>query len=276
MSQTPTPRDVRQMVRESRRLVRDVSDCHRETSDVRDDYIKHLEARCELQEKALKESKKLVDLYEKQRGEREQTQILLLHYEKTINDLCKDIETQNEHLAKHRRILLRARHLEVHVEHRSLDHPPIPDAKLPELDWNDHWYFKNMQWGGVTEEEAEKVWEVAKWHYDNAVHTEDYRIPDVQAFVEGRPIPHPKKIRRNHYWNADWLSIIPRHPRFCTPSPEPEAPTLVPDARGKEPAPTPDQDATPEDESSDDDEEYWLESQRQQQGDGSGPSSARG
>jgi hypothetical protein len=29
----------------------------------------------------------------------------------------------------------------VHVEHLSLGHPPIPDAKLSELSIEDHWYF---------------------------------------------------------------------------------------------------------------------------------------
>lgn len=253
MSQTPTPRDVRQMVRESRRLVKDVSDSQKETSDTRDEYIKHLEARCELQKQALDESKKLVNIYETRGGEREHAyKALIEHQEKQISHLNKTVEIQSGFLAMHGRILLRARHIEVHVEHRSLGHPPIPDAKVPELLWDDHWYFKNMQWG-VSEEEAEKVWELSKWHYDNAVHTEDYRIPDVQAFVDDRPIPHPKKFRRSHYWNSDWLSVIPRHPRFRTPSPVSD---VIYD-------------------NSDDDDEYWLESREQNRGDGSGPSSAR-
>ena len=98
----------------------------------------------------------------------------------------------------HGKILLRARHLEVHAEHLILGHPPIPHAKLPELLWDDHWYFKNMQWV-VTEEEAKKVWELFEKHYENALRSEDYRIPSVQAFVNGMPIPHPQKISRNYY-----------------------------------------------------------------------------
>ena len=50
-----TPCEIRQMVRESRRLVEDVCDTHKETGDVKDAHIKRLEARWELQEHALKE-----------------------------------------------------------------------------------------------------------------------------------------------------------------------------------------------------------------------------
>ena len=53
----------------------------------------------------------------------------------------RDIAIQNGIIAKHDNILLRARHIEAHVEHLSLGHPPIPDAKLSELSIEDHWYF---------------------------------------------------------------------------------------------------------------------------------------
>ena len=59
-----TPRKMRQMMRESIRLVEDVCDAHKGPNDTRDDYIKSLEARCELQEQALKESKNLINFYE--------------------------------------------------------------------------------------------------------------------------------------------------------------------------------------------------------------------
>ena len=76
------------MVRESRRLVQEVCDSHKETSDVRDEYIKSLEARCELQKHALDESKKLIDVYEKRGGEREQAyKALIKNQEKTIDDM---------------------------------------------------------------------------------------------------------------------------------------------------------------------------------------------
>jgi hypothetical protein len=40
----------------------------------------------------------------------------------------------------HDKILLRTRHLEVHVEHRSLYHPPVLDVTLPDLTFEEWCY----------------------------------------------------------------------------------------------------------------------------------------
>jgi hypothetical protein len=39
-------------------------------------------------------------------------------------------------LKMHEKILLRARHLEVHAEYLSLGYPPVPDATLPGLSFD--------------------------------------------------------------------------------------------------------------------------------------------
>ena len=195
-------------------------------------------------------------------GEREQAHRALIdHHAKTINDLCKTVEIHKGYLDMHSRILLRARHIEVHVEHLSLGRAPILDAEIPELLWDDHWYFKNRQWG-ATEEEAKKVWELSEMHYEDALRSEDYRIPSVHAFISGRPIPHPTKVGRKYYYNRDWLTRIPEHPRFRSRSRSP------PPSRGKEPV----TDEIPE--FSYESDEYWIESAQNNPDDIIGPSSA--
>ena len=145
MSQTPTPRDVRRMARDTRRLVQDVSDCQRETSDVRDGYIEHLEARCELQEKALKESKKLVELYATKGDDREQAyKDLIVHQKKTIADLSFKATVRLNMLEMQEKILVRAFHLELRAEYRSLDFPRTPNEYLPPLTFRQWCHWSNI------------------------------------------------------------------------------------------------------------------------------------
>ncbi len=59
----------------------------------------------------------------------------------TNKHIMKALKTSNIFLANQlkiqERILLRTRHLEVHAEHMSLGNPPVPDATLPDLSFED-------------------------------------------------------------------------------------------------------------------------------------------
>jgi uncharacterized coiled-coil protein SlyX len=105
---------------------------------VKDAHIKHLEARCELQKHALDESSKLIDMYEKRGSEREKAfKALVKNQEKMIDDLNKTVAIQENVIEQHDRILLRAYHLDLRAEFLSLGYPPLPDASLPILPYND-------------------------------------------------------------------------------------------------------------------------------------------
>jgi hypothetical protein len=88
------------------------------------------------------------------------------------------------------KILLRARHLEVHVEHRSLGNPPIQDATLPDLTWEEWCYFLNMKWCRDYEQ-AGDVYDIENYHCERAAFEGDYRIPSVHAFINGVHVPYP-------------------------------------------------------------------------------------
>jgi len=282
MSQTP--REVRQMVRDSRRLVNDVSHCHQETNDVKDDYIKHLEARCELQEKALKESQKLVELYATKGDDREQAyKDLIEHQKKTIADLSFKATVRLNMLEMQEKILVRAFHLELRAEYRSLDFPPTPNEYLPPLTFRQWCHWSNIYGWCTNEDDQEKIVALQKKYFDHAESTGDFRIPSVRALFNNVPVPHPPGIeyrsRPECYKNPN---IEFRHLAHLPVDTLPDSPLREdywhrsrsrspPPSRGKEPASAPDADATVAVESSED-EEYWLESR----GDGSGPSSARG
>ena len=139
------PRDVRQMVRDSRRLVENVFDCHKETIDAKDEYISSLEARCKLQDKALKETKKLVELYATKGDDREQAyKDLIEHQKKTIADLSFKATVRLNMLEMQEKILVRAFHLELRAEYRSLDFPPTPNEYLPPLTFRQGCHWSNI------------------------------------------------------------------------------------------------------------------------------------
>ena len=252
-----TPRDIRYMTRMSRHLVEDVCDAHKSTIDVKNDYIKHLEARCELQEKALKQFAELKHMLEKQASD-----------SNTLNRMQIDlIKTQDK-------ILLRAYHLELHAEYRSLGYPPVPNARLPDLLFNDWHYFRNMEFC-TDNEEIKKVEELKNFYFDRAVDTGDFRIPSVHALINDLPVPHPPGPVTNtrptcfkeipHHLSHFPVTDLPSSPQFGNFWSRHEA-----RGRGKRAAtPCPYEGVTTEDESID---EFWIESARQQ-GDGSGPSS---
>jgi hypothetical protein len=189
-----TPREVRQMVRESRRLVQDVCDAHKGPTDVRDEYIKTLEARCELQEKALDESVKLVNLYKRKACEQEEW-----------------IEEQNKIQKIQENILLRARHLEVHVEHRSLRHPPLPDATLPRLTETEWRYFSDMKWCLKDFDARREVSELENYYYELAALEGDYRIPSIDAFLHDKVIPSTRANPVDFHYTDRWLLSCPKY-----------------------------------------------------------------
>jgi len=189
-----TPREVRQLVRESRRLVQDVCDAHKGTNDVKDEYIKTLEARCELQKQALKESKKFFDMYEK-----------------NACDQKEWIDEQNKIMKIQENILLCARHLEVHVEHRNLKHPPLPDATLPRLTETEWQYFSEMKWCLKDFNVRREVYDLENHFYELAALEGDYRIPSIDAFLHDKVIPDARATPNDFHYTDRWLLSCPKY-----------------------------------------------------------------
>jgi hypothetical protein len=186
-----------------------------------------------------------------------------------VIEQLKKMNNANEKKMKiQEKILLRARHLEVHVEHRSLGHPPLPDATLPELTFQEWCYFYNMRWCLNDYKAAFDIYDIENVYYERSALEGDYRIPSVDAFIRGETIPHPRLIHPpDFHYNDRFLLKVPK---FYPPSPYPESHRR---SRSRSPV-RGEKGADAAVESSEDDDEYWIESARSQ-GDGSGPSSAR-
>ncbi len=206
-----TPREVRQMKRDSRRLVQDVCDAHKGHVDVRDEYIKTLEARCELQKQALDESVKLVNIYKRKAREQEET-----------------IDEQNKIMKIQENILLRARHLEVHVEHRSLRPPPLPNATLPRLTETEWRYFSEMKWCLKDFDARREISDLENHFYDLAALEGSYRIPSIDAFPYDKVIPDARATPNDFHYTDRWLLNCPK---YYPPSDETEDEFWIESAR---------------------------------------------
>jgi hypothetical protein len=197
----------------------------RRFADEQNAHIRRLEARCESLEAALQNCIKLNDAMQ----ERTETlkEMVKLNDE-TVEDLSLKATVRGNQLQLQEKILLRARHLEVHCEHLSLWHPAVPDATLPHLSFEEWCYWKNMEWC-TDEKEAEKVWELEGFHFDHAVHTEDYRIPSVHALINGIEIPRPDPPHARVDPEPRFLSHVP----IC----DPPSPRFKPQGRDRSRSP---------------------------------------
>ena len=160
----------------------------------------------------------------------------VIEQEKKIKKLEKTLKTQEN-------ILLRARHLEVHVEHASLGHPALPDATLPELSFQDWCYFYNMKWCVNGEyKEVREVMDLENHFHDRSVLEGDYRSPSVDAFIRGETIKSqpPREYKPELFYGDRFFLKVPEIPRSRSRSP----------VRSEEGA-----DAAVESS-----EEYWIES----------------
>jgi len=106
------------------------------------------------------------------------------------------------------KILLRAYHLELPAEYLSLGYPPVPDASLPELHFNDWHYFRNMSWC-TDEKEKKKAENIANYYFDDAVEVEDFKISSVHALINGLSVPHPPGPVTTT--RPSCFDVIPRH-----------------------------------------------------------------
>ena len=143
-----------------RGLLRDSAENKKMVNDIFDDV-----AKTDLLEKMKKQTEDLINVNNKY-----QELVKNLHNEiKNRDDVIKELRAKatirGNMLKAQEKILLRARHIEVHVEHRSLYHPPIPDAALPELTFGEWAYFNNMDWCS-DEKEKEEVKRLENFHFE--------------------------------------------------------------------------------------------------------------
>jgi hypothetical protein len=138
-----------------------------------------------------------------------------LEQEKKIKNLEKTLKMQEN-------VLLRARHLEVHVEHASLGHPALPDATLPELSFQEWCYFYNMQWCVNGEyKEAREVMDLENIFHERSMLEGDYRPPSVDAFIRGETIKSqpPRVYRPELFYDDRFFLKVPELPRSRSRSP---------------------------------------------------------
>jgi hypothetical protein len=181
-----------------RGLVRDSAESKKMVNDVFDDVSK-------------------TDLLEKMKKQMEDLTNVNNMYQDLVKNLQNEIKNRDDAIQEWRakatirgnmlktqeKILLRARHIEVHAEHLSLNHPPIPDAALPNLSFEDWCYWKNMQWC-TDNEEAENIKNLENFYFVDALNMMDFRIPSVHALINGVPVPHLNPPFKN-------TGFIPRH-----------------------------------------------------------------
>jgi hypothetical protein len=238
-------------------------------SEEKDAQIRRLHARCEGLEAALKSCTELVDAHQDRTDNLKQ---LVESQRESIKDLTFVASVRGDYQRMQEKILLRARHLEVHAEYLSLGFPPT-GTTLPNLTSEEWSHWKSMVWCR-DEAEREKVEELEKKYWDHADVAGDFRMPSVHALVNGKTIPHPAGPVTD---SKPPCYLVPgiefRHLCYLPVDSLPDYPTR----RGKRArSVTPYPDATPE---TSEDEEYWMEPARQQQqqqqpqGNGSGPSS---
>jgi len=88
--------------------------------------------------------------------------------------------------------MFRARHLEVHVEHRSLGHPPLQDATLPYLTETKWAYFSEMKRLFRDFIVRRGVSDLENYYYELAALEGDYVIPSINTFIDGKTIPRAR------------------------------------------------------------------------------------
>lgn len=198
-------------------------------------------------------------------------------YAKYVEELEFKANVRGNMLQMQEKILLRARHLEVHAEYLSLGYPPVPDATLPALSFDQWHHYRNMTWC-TDEKEKEKVEDLENFYFDDAVEVEDFRIPSVYALIKYKSIPYPpetvtnclpecyknSKLELRHLCHLP-VDNLPSSPRARDRSRSP--------VRGKRPAtPCPYEDAPTE---SDSDDGYEIVPVVKHDGDIIGPSTYR-
>ncbi len=133
-----------------RGLIRDFAESKKMVDDMFDDVSK-----TDYLDKMKKQIEDLINVNNKYQDLVKTLQKEIKNRDDVIQEWRAKATVRGNMLKAQEKVLLRARHLEVHVEHRSLYHPPIPDAALPELTFGQWAYYNNMEWCSDQKEKDE-------------------------------------------------------------------------------------------------------------------------
>jgi hypothetical protein len=98
------------------------------------------------------------------------------------------VKVQDKTLEKHKAILTRAKHLEAHVEHRSLGRHALRGARLPGLSNPALSYWRMMDWN-PTSAECKEIYDLEQYFESDERFQFDHMWPFIDSFLDGEEIP---------------------------------------------------------------------------------------